>query len=306
TELRFSEKKSPSKEIELAFFFEGKPQPAFEQKIKSYFSSLVKELPFLRKLQFEIHSKNSFPHSAGIASSASGMSALALCLCSLEERVKGKAAKPDDFFRRASHLARLGSGSAARSVFGGYVTWGKIKGVSNSSDKYATPFKGKVNAVFQNFHDDILVVSTEQKSVSSRAGHELMNRHPFSACRYRQASENLKSLMGALAKGDVHQFCDIVENEALTLHALMLQSTPPVILMQAGTLGIIKKVRAFREETGLPLCFTIDAGPNVHLLYPDAVKIDVNQFIQRELIVSCERNQFIADCIGKGPEKLNP
>ncbi len=305
TELRFAEKKSPSKEIELAFFFEGKAQPDFETKIKKYFQNITAELPFLTKNQFEIHSKNSFPHSVGIASSASGMSALALCVCSLEELEKGTTSNPEAFFRRASVLSRLGSGSASRSVYGGIVTWGKIEGLPDTSDEFASPFQGKTDTIFHDFHDDILVVSSQKKDVSSRAGHELMNAHPFAQSRYGQASQNLHELTACMANGNLLRFCDIVENEALTLHALMFSSSPAVVLFQPGTIDIIKKVRKFREQTGIPVCFTIDAGPNVHLLYPNSVKVDIGQLIQQELVVSCEHNQVISDNVGKGPLKLS-
>ncbi len=305
TELRWAQKKSASKDIELTFFFEGKPQPDFEIKIKKYFQNISAELPFLTKYRFEIYSKNSFPHSVGIASSASGMSALALCVCSLEELEKGVASKPEDFFRRASVLSRLGSGSASRSVYGGIVTWGKIEGLTGTSDEFASPFSGKTDAIFHDFHDDILVVSSEKKDVSSRAGHELMHTHPFAQSRYRQASQNLQELMASMVSGDLMRFCDIVENEALTLHALMFSSSPAVVLFQPGTIDIIKKVRKFREQTGTPVCFTIDAGPNVHLLYPGRVKVDIRQLIEQELIVSCAHNQVISDSVGKGPQKLS-
>lgn len=305
TELRYAEKKSASKEIELSFFFEGKPQPDFEIKIKKYFQNISAELPFLTKYNFEIHSKNSFPHSVGIASSASGMSALALCVCSLEKLEKGTEANREDFFRRASVLSRLGSGSASRSVYGGIVTWGKIEGLSGTSEEFASPFQGKTDSIFHDFHDDILVVSAEKKDVSSRAGHELMNIHPFAQSRYTQAAQNMQALIQTLERGDLLRFCDIVENEALTLHALMFSSSPAVVLFQPGTIDIIKKVRKFREQTGIPVCFTIDAGPNIHLLYPDRVKVDIGQLIQRELVVSCANNQVISDSVGKGPLKLS-
>jgi len=302
TKLRWEKKKSKS--IDLAFFFEGKQKPDFEQKVRRYFSDLSSELPFLRNYQFEIHSRNSFPHSVGIASSASGMSALALCLCSLEQREKGNPSGQEDFFRRASYLARLGSGSASRSVYGGFVTWGKIPGIASSSDRFASPYKGRVHKNFLDFHDDILIVSSEKKAVSSRAGHELMNHHPFAENRYRQAALNLKKLTRALSAGDFNSFCEIVENEALTLHALMLASVPSVVLWEPGTLHIIRKVKAFREETGLPVCFTIDAGPNVHLLYPDAIKVDIRQLIKEELVVYCATKEVISDKVGRGPKKL--
>ncbi len=305
TEMRFAEKKSRSKQIDIAFFFDGMRKPDFEDKIKKYFSGILEELPFLTKYRFEIYSHNSFPHSVGIASSASGMSALALCLCSLEEREKGTESKHEDFFRRASYLARLGSGSAARSVYGGIVTWGKIKSLKGTSDNYASPFPGKVDKIFHDFRDDILIVSSEKKSVPSRAGHELMNSHPFAKARYAQAGRNLTGILKALSNGDLRAFCDIVENEALTLHALMLASSPPVVLWEQGTLEIIKKVRNFREKTGLPLCFTIDAGPNVHLLYPGNIEVDIGQLIANELIVYCAHKRVISDSAGKGPVKLN-
>lgn len=305
TELRFERKKTASKEIELAFFFEGKPKPDFEQKVRKYFSAVRNEMPFITKYRFEVHSCNSFPHSAGIASSASGMSALALCLCSLDERERGAAAKPDIFFRRASRLARLGSGSAARSVYGGVVTWGKVSSIAGTSDEFATPYGGKVHKIFHDFRDDILVVSAGKKQVSSRMGHELMNGHPFAASRYLQAAHNLGRLMKALSTGNLPVFCETVENEALTIHGLMMASSPPAVLLEGGTLEIIRRVRAFREKTGLPVCFSIDAGPNVHLLYPRKIEVDIRQLIEHELVVYCACKKVISDTVGKGPKKLS-
>ena len=306
TTLKFSEKKSPSEKIELKFLFEGKEQPTFAQKIEKYFEALSqKEFPFLKNYTFEISSHNSFPHSAGIASSASGMSALALCLCSMEEKVLNKKHDPYGFFQKASHIARLGSGSASRSVYGGVVTWGATKTISGSSDEFATPFSGKLHEVFENFHDDILIVSAEKKSVSSRAGHELMNSHPFAEKRYLQAEENLAGLIKVLETGDMEKFCEIAENEALTLHALMMSSKPPVILLQPNTIEIVNRIRSFREKTGIPVTFTIDAGPNIHLLYPDKYKNDLRQLIDHELVVFCAGNQIISDHIGKGPRRLD-
>jgi diphosphomevalonate decarboxylase len=111
--------------------------------------------------------------------------------------------------------------------------------------------------------------------------------------------------MTSMETGELLKFCEIVENEALTLHALMFSSSPAVVLFQPGTIDIIKKVRKFRDQTGIPVCFTIDAGPNVHLLYPDSVKVDIRQLIERELVVSCEHNLVISDHLGKGPVKLS-
>ncbi|GIV34822.1 MAG: diphosphomevalonate decarboxylase [Chitinophagales bacterium] len=305
TEIRYAPKKNNTKAIDLKFFFEGKDKPEFAEKIKDYFKTLVKkELPFLSKFSFEIYSGNSFPHSAGIASSASSMAALALCLCSIEEQIKGKPASPDKFFRRASHIARLGSGSAARSVYGGIVTWGKIKGIPAASNQYATPLSGRIHHNFLHFQDTILVVSRKSKAVSSRAGHALMQGHPFATARIRQAADNLQDLIKVLRNGNLQAFCDIVENEALTLHALMLASRPPVLLWEPATVDIIRSIQAFRQQTGIPACFTIDAGPNVHLLYPESASVDIRQYIEQQLMVNCTLETVIYDHTGTGPVKL--
>jgi len=95
-----------------------------------------------------------------------------------------------------------------------------------------------------------------------------------------------------------------VESEALTLHALMMASEPYFILMHPNTLQVINKVWAYREETQSALCFTLDAGANVHLLYPKSEKDAVLKFIKDELASYCQKNQFIEDQIGNGAKKL--
>ena len=290
--------------MKLTFYFEGKEEPKFKEKIQAYLVSLFGEIPFLNELELTIESSNSFPHSAGIASSASGMSALALCLCSMEQQINGTQFNEKDFLQRASYLARLGSGSAARSVYGGIVTWGTISGNDQSGDEFASPFSGKVHEAFHNFHDDIFIVSKETKSTSSSQGHALMDRHPYAEKRYEQANNNLIKLSEVIEQGDLESFCSIVENEALSLHALMLSSVPSVMLLKPNTIEIINRVKQFRESTGFPVCITLDAGPNVHVLYPDKIKDDISQLINEELVVYCEGNYRISDKMGNGPVNL--
>ena len=161
-----------------------------------------------------------------------------------------------------------------------------------------------MHEVFNNFHDDILIVSRDTKSTSSRQGHSLMDDHPYAEKRYEQARSNLTKLTTALEGGDLESFCSIVENEALSLHALMISSIPSVMLIKPSTIEIINRVKAFRERTGFPVCITLDAGPNIHLLYPDDIKDDIAQFVSQELIVYCEGNYQIPDKIGNGPVNL--
>src|SRR5690606_23050494 len=108
----------------------------------------------------------------------------------LEEIFTGIPLSENDFFQRASYWARLASGSASRSVYGGLVTWGKIEGIDDSDDEFASPLSLPVHDIFKNYHDSVLVVSSSEKATSSRAGHALMNEHPFRDSRYAQAHDN--------------------------------------------------------------------------------------------------------------------
>ena len=103
-----------------------------------------------------------------------------------------------------------------------------------------------------------------------------------------------------MASGDLDAFIAMVEREALTLHAMMMTSSPYYLLMKPNTLSIIESVWEFRRETGTPLCFTLDAGANVHLLYPRENKDKVLQFIKNELVAYCEKGQYICDQVGAG------
>ena len=303
TEVEFSFKKE--KEISCNFLFEGKENPKFKNRINRHLESLIGYLPFLQNLHLTINSKNSFPHSSGIASSASAMSALALCLCSIEHDLFGTLKKEKEFYKKSSFLARLGSGSASRSVYQNYVVWGHNKEVINSSDEIAIPLKININPVFKNLHDSILITSSETKKVSSSMGHGLMNDHPYSKARYKQAKNNLKNLIAALKSGDEQSFTSIVENEALSLHSLMLSSQPGFTLLNEISWEIINRIRSYRELTGTPVCFTLDAGPNVHVLYPDKYARQVKEFIKSDLLQFCEKNNWIDDEIGNGADRLN-
>ena len=303
TSLEYAEKEDDS-EITLDFFFEGKTNEAFGKRILKFLNSVSGELPFLKEYHLTIHSHNSFPHSAGIASSASSMSALALCLCRMEQQVAYTLPAEEMFYRRASYFSRLASGSACRSVYPYAASWGKTAQIQDSSDEFATPCANVLHDVFKTFHDDILIISQSEKSVSSSAGHELMEGNPFAPLRYELADKNLATLMHAFAAGDLETFGTIAEEEALMLHALMMTSQPSYILMEGGSVDAIKKVRNFRNDTKLPLYFSLDAGPNLHLLYPDSIAAQVKPFIKEELSKFCESGRVIEDRVGKGAVEI--
>lgn len=285
----------------MHFRFEGKENPEFQTKIRDFLLAHQECFPFLKQLDLRINSRNTFPHSSGIASSASSMSALVLCLLDIERLAKGE--KEIDL-RKASYFARLASGSACRSVFPEMALWGACDQVPDSADEYALSLQGRIAPVFRDYHDSILIVSDSPKAVSSRAGHGLMETNPYAATRYAVARDNTVALLEAVQTGDLQTFIRIVESEAMQLHALMMCSEPSFILMKHNTLRIIEAMREFRKETDIPVCFTLDAGPNVHLLYPDQHAEIVERFIMDELERYCVGGQWILDRVGQGASRL--
>jgi diphosphomevalonate decarboxylase len=285
------------------FFFEGKENPAFGAKIEKFLLDNQKYFPFISQMSLKVESRNTFPHSSGIASSASSMSAFVMGLMEIEALLTGPSTSSGTL-TKASYFSRLASGSAARSVFPKMALWGATPYYEGSSDEYAVSLENDIHPVFKTFHDTILIVSGETKSVSSRAGHALMEGNPYAMARYAQANENIKNLLVALKLGDLDIFINITESEAFQLHALMMCSNPSYILIKSNTLRIIEEIRHFRNETKTPLCFTLDAGPNVHLLYPESEAEKVEEFIKNELVNYCAEGRWIADRVGDGPKKL--
>ena len=286
-------------------YFEGEKKDDFKPKIETFFRRIEKYVPFLKDFDFVIKSRNSFPHSSGIASSASGMSALALCIMSLERSLSEVEMTDEYFNKKASFLARLGSGSACRSIEGELIVWGNHSEIEGSSNLFGVQFPYKIHQNFKNYHDTILLVDEGEKQVSSTVGHKLMYNHPFAQQRFQQANDNISKISEVIQNGDLKAFIAIVESEALSLHAMMMTSSPYFILMKPNTLKIIHKIWEFRAKTNSNICFTLDAGANVHVLFPENEKELVNNFIINELIQFCQENHYICDRIGIGAKLLS-
>lgn len=300
TTVTYRPKSKPSNEIIVDFYFENEHKPAFKAKIVKFLASIQSIFPFLNQLEYTIHSHNSFPHSAGIASSASSMSALAMCLCSIEKELFRTLSDEAEFLKKASFVSRLGSGSACRSVYSVAAMWGELKGFDAASNFYAVPMENDVHDVFKTYQNSILIASRGEKPVSSRAGHQLMEGNIYAENRYEQARNRCTNLADILKSGDLNAFGELLEDEALTLHALMMCSKPSYMLMRPNSLAMIEKVRAYRVDTKQPLYFTLDAGPNLHLLYPKDIQTDIEAFIKSDLEPLCEKGEWIADKVGKG------
>ena len=277
-------------------FLSGNEEKKFAEKIAKYFRSIEEFLPWILKGKYVIKTENTFPHSSGIASSASGFGAIAKCLMELDQQFSGL--QDSDFkLRKASFLARLGSGSACRSLYDGLVVWGATKEVEDSSDLYALQYPNdQIHEIFKHFNDWVLLIHEGEKSVSSTVGHSLMNTNPYAERRFQEAHENFAVLKEILKTGDMQNFIKLVEHEALTLHAMMMMSEPAFILMKTGTLAVINKIWDYRKETGLPLFFTLDAGANVHLLFPaNSKEAIIKEFIVKELLQFTQNNGVVKD-----------
>lgn len=283
----------------ITYFFDGQRNEAFEQRIVKFIETHQDNFSFIQAFDLVIYSNNSFPHSTGIASSAAAFGALALNLVDLESQYKNTTWN-EATWQQISNLARLGSGSASRSIYPSFVMWGKTDGIANSAQEYATPVK-EVHENFQDIQDDILIVESKEKRVSSSVGHSLMVDHPYAEQRFKQAYSRIPELTEILKKGDWNAFITLCESEALTLHSMMMCSKDYYLLFHPNTIEIINRIMDFRKESGLPVCFTLDAGPNIHLLYPKSVKAEINAFVESTLKPFYENR--IQDHLGQGPIK---
>ncbi|GJN61312.1 diphosphomevalonate/mevalonate 3,5-bisphosphate decarboxylase family protein [Elizabethkingia anophelis] len=292
TTMEFSE----GEDFSVQTFLVGNEELKFAEKIEKYFKNIEQYLPWILKGKYVIRTENTFPHSSGIASSASGFGAIAKCLMQLDAIFSGNTSE-EEALKKASFLARLGSGSACRSLYNGLVVWGNTKEVEGSSDLYAVQYPNdEIHPVFKKFNDWVLLIHEGEKSVSSTVGHGLMKTNPYAERRFQEAHENFAKLKNILKTGDLEGFIKLTEHEALTLHAMMMMSDPAFILMKTGTLEVINKIWDFRRITGLPLFFTLDAGANVHLLFPNDIESDkIKIFIQQELLPFTQKGGVVKD-----------
>lgn len=299
---------NPNEKFHVETYLAGHQEVKFAEKIEKYFEKIENYLPWILQGSFIIRTENTFPHSSGIASSASGFGAIAKCLMQLDALFSVETDK-NSALQKASFLARLGSGSACRSLYDGLVVWGDTEIVDGSSDLFAVPYpEEQVHDVFKNFNDCVLLVHEGSKTVSSTVGHALMNDHRYAETRFQEAREAFPQLKEILKGGNLKDFIALVEHEALTLHAMMMMSSPAFILMKPETVQIIDKIWKFRQETQLPLFFTLDAGANVHVLFPGS-DIDIAgnkvadgeekmmRYIEDELLSHTQNGNVVKDKI---------
>ena len=204
-----------------------------------------------RQTKARVESRNSFPTGVGIASSASGFAALSLAAT--------RAAGVELSERDLSILARQGSGSACRSIPAGFVEW--IAGSSNA-DSYAVSIAPPAH---WDLRDVIAVISAEEKQIGSTAGHAAATTSPFLATRVGALPGRFHRVRRAVLAKDLALLGPALEEDALELHFIAMTSRPPIFYWTPGMVRVIQAAQRGRAD-GLGVYFTLDAGPNVHLI----------------------------------------
>jgi diphosphomevalonate decarboxylase len=233
-----------------SLFINGLKASVDETKRVSIHLDLIRSLSKINDFA-RVESRNNFPKASGIASSASGFAALTLA--------GAKAAGLSLSEKELTILARLGSGSACRSIPDGFVEW---KMGRTGNDSYAHSLFAPQ---FWNICDLIAVVGKSSKKVSSSEGHAIAESSPFYKTRIVAMENKLKKIKLAMKNKDFTKFGEILEAEAINMHMVMMTSNPPLYYWLPETLKVMVKVMEWRNK-GLESYFTIDAGPNVHVI----------------------------------------
>jgi diphosphomevalonate decarboxylase len=218
----------------------------------STFLDLVRQMAGINE-RAEVVSENNFPSGTGIASSASAFAALALAASQAAGIILTQ--------RELSRLARRGSGSASRSIPGGFVEW--YLG-NDDSDSYAESIAPPEH---WDLVDCVAIVSREHKQTSSAAGHPLAPTSPLQAARVTDAYRRLDICRRAIQDRDFEALAAIVELDSDMMHAVMMTSTPGLFYWKPASITVMEAVRKWRKS-GIPVFYTVDAGPNVHVICP--------------------------------------
>lgn len=233
-----------------------------------------------------IISVTNIPLGAGLASSAAGFAALAVAAS------KALGLHLDE--RDLSRLARLGSGSAARSIPDGFVEW--LVGTKDENSYAFSLFPPD----YWELWDCIALVSAAHKPISSAEGHRLAETSPIQWARVTDTPRRLEICREALRRRDFAALTQIVEQDAHLLHAVMQTSTPPLFYWLPETVALMHAVRRWREEQGWNVAYTLDAGPNVHVLCTG----DVVAQVQKALEAFPGVRQVLVSRVGRGARVL--
>lgn len=214
------------------------------------------------RLCARVVSENNFPMGTGIASSAAAFAALAVAAA--------KALDLNLSETQLSRLARLGSGSACRSVPGGFVEW---RAGESETDSFAYSIAPPDH---WDLVDCVAVLRTAQKAVGSTEGHSLAGTSPLQSARVSDTPRRLDICRSAILKRDFEALAEIIEQDSNLMHAVMMTSKPPLMYWEPESLALMKAIQTWRKE-GLPAAYTLDAGPNVHVICEGSAVSQVSQ-----------------------------
>lgn len=238
------------------------------------------------KLKAKIVSKNNFPNGTGLSSSASGFASLTLAASS--------AAGLQLSEKKLSILARIGSGSACRSIPDGFTEW--LSG-DTSEASYATSL---YSPDYWDIADVVAVISKNKKEISSTEGQKLAVSSPFYSLRLSKIKNKIKLLKQYLAKKNFTKFGELVEAEALEMHAIMMTSTPSLLYIMPESLKIMHLVKKWRSD-GLEVYFTLNTGQDMHLICEEKNTKKLHQLLSQ----ISEVKQIIANKPAKGTQLIN-
>ncbi len=263
----------------------GTPDPEFARRVRAHLDR-IREWSG-RKEPVRVATRNSFPTAGGLASSASGFAALTLAAV----KAFGKVASPKDL----SILARRsGSGSACRSVYGGFVEW-PAKKDGETGESYARQI---ADADHWDLRNIIAVVEIGPKAVPSIEGHRRATTSPYYAKRQELLPDRFDKVRRAILDRDLAALGPVIEEEAIDLHLIAMSSHPPIFYWSPGTLAVLRAVRELRQE-GLAAWATMDAGANVHVICDADSEDDVAERLEDLPAVGF----VIRDGIGPGPDE---
>lgn len=281
--------------------FAGEPVTRTDKAGEKIFRHLDRMAAFASALDqsprrfFAVDTHNTFPTSAGIASSAAGLSALTVATAAaLRDTDSWQQLAEQGFSRRVlADLARQGSGSAGRSLYGGFVTW------LSGADHAGLP--QKIEPLWPAEHwplcDTIAVLSTREKAVSSTDAHKEVWTSPLFELRLASLPQTLATIERAIAERDIKALGEAIEQEAVNMHSVSMTAKNPITFPSAASFELMTALKRWRQKTGLKAYFTLDAGENVHIIHEPGELPALKQRLAEFPAI----RELICDRIGTGP-----
>ncbi len=277
------------------FRFEGRVYTRQTRQFDKAFRHLDELARLLgEERRLEIDTLNHFPIGAGMASSASGLAALTIATLAawLDAPTFDRLAAQGFSAERLAHLSRLGSGSAGRSLFGGYVVW--EAGVTADQQR-VWPF---APATAWNLRDTVVVCSADEKSLSSSDAHQEAWSSPLFKPRLAGLPERMKAMQAALERRDMESLGPLLETEALEMHAVIMTAGQPHQYLAEASLDFLVRLRNARQAGKVQAYFTIDAGPNIHVIHEASEHEKLCQWLKSEYPTQL----LLHDKVGSGPQ----